>query len=338
MESSSDDDEAQPHESGLALAEDGTAEPYVAQCASGGLGLFARGKPKPIEYKRDPSLPNGGFLSAEQADTLWSSQSELSAQYLMEVGLDTQWYRDEVTAEGALRPVTHISSYADYGQRLDWDEEAEAMVLVERGHRNIYIPVIDPDRNPAAFANDACFGRADPADDAEKYDWCVMKASRCESTSSQPHLDIVAVAWPQYRRAAECPRANPLSNARVRPTKATQSLVAPPETLWARIYLCSNPCAATDREDGKLWWSSVWLYPRADWSWHEHTEQEICFAYNWPVRTPTVQLKVHSFNPHNELTGAGRSMDEARRTEWRRCNGRSYSNDGRELIGYRSLD
>ena len=96
----------------------------------------------------------------------------------MEVGLDTQWYRDEVTAAGALRPITHISSYVDYGQRLDWDEEAEAMVLVERGHRNIYIPIIEPQSNPAAFANDACFGRADPADDPEMYDRCASKPHR----------------------------------------------------------------------------------------------------------------------------------------------------------------
>ena len=148
--------------------------------------MFTRGKPKPIEYRRDPSLPNDGFLSAEQADMLWSSQSELSAQYLMEVGLDTQWYRDEVTAEGALRPITHISSYVDYGQRLDWDEEAEAMVLVERGHRNIYVPIIDPERNPAAFANDACFGRADPAEDAEKYDWCATTQATAKTFNPQP--------------------------------------------------------------------------------------------------------------------------------------------------------
>ena len=43
-------------------------------------------------------------------------------------------------------------------------------MLVERGHRNIYIPIIEPEANPAAFANDACFGRADPADDAGTYD------------------------------------------------------------------------------------------------------------------------------------------------------------------------
>lgn len=176
MDTSSDEDDSQPHESGLALSEDGTAEPYVAQSARGGLGLFTRGKPKPIEYKRNPSLPNGGFLSAEEADALWQSQSQLSAQYVMEVGLDTQWYRDEVTAGGELRPITHISSYVDYGQRLDWDEEAEAMVLVQRGHRNIYIPTLDPHSNPAAFANDACFGIADPAEDTEMYDRCAKDA------------------------------------------------------------------------------------------------------------------------------------------------------------------
>jgi hypothetical protein len=123
MDSSSDDEAVLPHESGVELDETGTAEPYAKQSASGGLGLFARGKPRPIEYRRDPSLPNGGFLSADEADALWGSQSELSAQYLMEVGLDTQWYRDEVTAGGALRPITHISKYVEYGQRLDWDEE-----------------------------------------------------------------------------------------------------------------------------------------------------------------------------------------------------------------------
>ena len=31
--------------------------------------------------------------------------------------------------------------------------ETEAMVLLERGERNIYIPIIKPLENPAAFAN-----------------------------------------------------------------------------------------------------------------------------------------------------------------------------------------
>ena len=134
MDSSDDEGPAAlPHESGLALAEDGTAAPYAKACPSGGLGLFTRGKPQPIEYRRDASLPSGGFLSAAEADALWASQSEIAAQYIMEVGLDTQWYRDEVTAGGALRPITHISSYVEYGQKMDWDEETEAMELLERG-------------------------------------------------------------------------------------------------------------------------------------------------------------------------------------------------------------
>lgn len=39
----------------------------------------------------------------------------------------------------------------------------------------------------------------------------------------------------------------------------------------------------SNREDGQLWWSSVWLYPRAQWPWSDDAEEEICFAYNWPV-------------------------------------------------------
>ena len=85
--------------------EDGVAEPFAKRSATGGLGLFTTGKPKPIEYKRDAGRAAGGFLSAEEADALWAAQTrpatsatarELCAQYVMEVGLDTQWYRDEV--------------------------------------------------------------------------------------------------------------------------------------------------------------------------------------------------------------------------------------------------
>ena len=46
----------------------------------------------------------------------------------MEVGLDTQWYRDEVTGNGALRPITAMSQYSDFGQTLSWDDDDDAMV------------------------------------------------------------------------------------------------------------------------------------------------------------------------------------------------------------------
>lgn len=158
MESSDDEEIARE------LDEDGVHEPYVKPAKLGsGLGLFANGKPKPIEYKRDTRLPNQGFLTAAECDELWSTQSKPCAQYMMEVGLDTQWYRDEVDGCGALRPITELSRYTNYGQQLDWDEDAESMVLTVRGDRNIYIPLIDPTENPAAFANDACFGVADPS-------------------------------------------------------------------------------------------------------------------------------------------------------------------------------
>ena len=192
--------------------EDGQAEPYVKPSKEGaGKGLFTRGKPRPIEYKRDTGRPNGGFLSAAEADALWESQTELSAQYLMEVGLDTQWYRDEVTGGGALRPITEISRYIGFGQKLDWDEKEAAMVLQERGDRSIYVPILDSDLNPAAFANDACFGRHDPADEPDEYDT----------------LDMAQNALEQV------------------------------------------PCLTRndgDDGDGKLYFSSVWLYPRSGWN------------------------------------------------------------------------
>ena len=169
--------------------EDGQALPYVKPSREGaGMGLFTRGKPRPIEYKRDTERPNGGFLSAAQADTLWEGQGELCAQYLMEVGLDTQWYRDDVTAGGALRPITEISRYIEYGQVLDWDEEADAMVLKERGDRNIYVPVLDTVRNPAAYANDACFGLHDPADSPDAYDELDMSSNALEQVCAACEL------------------------------------------------------------------------------------------------------------------------------------------------------
>lgn len=44
----------------------------------------------------------------------------------MEVGLDTQWYRDEATAGGALRPISEMPTDGgvEYGQKMDWDEGA----------------------------------------------------------------------------------------------------------------------------------------------------------------------------------------------------------------------
>ena len=32
-----------------------------------------------------------------------------------------------------------FSRYTEFGQQLDWDEEEEAMVLSERGDKNLYI-------------------------------------------------------------------------------------------------------------------------------------------------------------------------------------------------------
>jgi len=92
------------------------------------------------------------------------------------------------------------------------------------GERNIYIPIIKPLENPAAFANDACFGLADPGDDPDTYD---------EIDSERNNLEQI-------------------------------------------------PCLTKDG-DGKLWWSSVWLYPRAEWPWADEKEEEITFAYNWPI-------------------------------------------------------
>ena len=58
----------------------GTCDPYVKPARAGaGMGLFSRGKPRPIEYKRDTSRRNGGFLTAEENDALWKSQSEVTA-------------------------------------------------------------------------------------------------------------------------------------------------------------------------------------------------------------------------------------------------------------------
>ena len=61
----------------------GTHDPYVKPARAGaGMGLFTRGKPRPIEYKRDTSRKNGGFLTAEENDVLWKSQSEVTADAL----------------------------------------------------------------------------------------------------------------------------------------------------------------------------------------------------------------------------------------------------------------
>jgi hypothetical protein len=184
-------------------------------------GAFTGGS----RYRRDTSLAGEGFLSEEQADALWSSQSEMCAQYLMEVGLDCQWYRDEVSAGGALRHITYISRYTDFGQQMEWDEAAEAMVLV-RGQRNIYIPILEQAANPAAFANDACFGVVDPGEEPDRYDALSSGANALEQV----------------------------------------------------------PCLSRGPE-GKLWWSSVWLYPRLDWAWPEAGEEavEVTFAYGWPL-------------------------------------------------------
>ena len=36
-------------------------------------------------------------------------------------------------------------------------------------------------------------------------------------------------------------------------------------------------------DDGKLWFSSVWLYPRVDWVWEDGAEVEITFMYGWEL-------------------------------------------------------
>lgn len=166
---------------------DGSAVPYVKISPLGGMGLFTKGKPTPIEYKRNKSLRNEGFLTAEECDELWESQSELASQYLMEVGIDTQWYRDEVEGDGELRRIADMSRYANLGQPLQWDEDEQAMVM-ERGSKNLYIPIIEPSENPAAFANDRCFGLADPNEDPDKYN--CTHSSVLDERTNEPSVDI----------------------------------------------------------------------------------------------------------------------------------------------------
>ena len=56
----------------------------------------------------------------------------------MEVCIDTQWYRDEVTGDGALRPITEMSQYAEFGQDMDWDEEEMASTKVKAAHKSTF--------------------------------------------------------------------------------------------------------------------------------------------------------------------------------------------------------
>ena len=42
--------------------------------------------------------------------------------------------------------------------------------VMARGDRNIYVPILKSEENPAAFANDACFGLFDPSEHPDEYD------------------------------------------------------------------------------------------------------------------------------------------------------------------------
>lgn len=43
------------------------------------------------------------------------------------------------------------------------------------------------------------------------------------------------------------------------------------------------PCLR-QHEDGLLYFSSVWLYPRSDWTWKDNVEVEITFGYGWEIK------------------------------------------------------
>jgi len=86
----------------------------------------------------------------------------------------------------------------------------EAMVLVERGHRNIYIPIIEPEANPAAFANDACFGRADPADDAGTYDELDAEHNALEQIPCLTRECVTPHHAARHARYASQPTARPV--------------------------------------------------------------------------------------------------------------------------------
>ena len=68
------------------LDEDGAGELIIKQStfAVGGLGAFATRKPAPIEYKRDLTAPNQGWLTQEECDTGWDRRTPWST-YIMEV-------------------------------------------------------------------------------------------------------------------------------------------------------------------------------------------------------------------------------------------------------------
>ena len=105
------------------MDEDGTCQPFVKPSTLGGMGLFTKGKPMPIEYKRDGSLRNAGFLTIEENDERVNSPNTYTFSrkgiQRITISLPQHDVRSQLTtADQSRMPLSEtmvsLASYADH--------------------------------------------------------------------------------------------------------------------------------------------------------------------------------------------------------------------------------
>jgi len=99
------------------------------------------------------------------------------AEYIMEASFAVGWFRDETVEPnsshfGELRPIAaSLRGWYEEGclsQTVEWDVRSQEYIL-KGGARYCYTGLLDAGQNPAAFANDALFGKVCGEEDPALY-------------------------------------------------------------------------------------------------------------------------------------------------------------------------
>lgn len=108
-----------------------------------------QGKPIALEYKK-----GGPPMTVAEEQDVWFNRRP-GFDYMMSVStIDGNGFRDE---EGRLRPMQDAKEYVGRcAQELSWDAASQEWDILPP---LIYIGLLDPELNPAAYANDALFGQ-----------------------------------------------------------------------------------------------------------------------------------------------------------------------------------
>ena len=228
--------------------EEGTTPLIVRPSELAGRGVFAAspGKPRAIEYV----MSDAGPMSEADEEGIVIRRLEGFEHMMSVYTVDDNGFRDE---KGRLRPKSDLAQYIGRcRQDLAYDEGSDAWSIYPTLN---YVGLLDPRRNPAAFANDRLLGQVCGETEAVEY-------------KRRDALENAFVMVPGLRRVQrnQLPAAAPILTA----AGSSSSSAA------------SSQSGLTCERDNDVEFCSMWFYPRRGWDWSDGS-QELTVGYWWPV-------------------------------------------------------